>query len=103
MRRTHTRGLWPCALSLFLLPVSLRAAGLTIITHGLNSNIDDWVIAMAQKIPQYSRFPGPRFSCYELYFVLNGSTYALTWRRLAGDIPDATDSAEIIVKLDWRQ
>ncbi len=58
---------------------------------------------MAGQIPQYSRFPGTTFSCYELYFILINNTYTLTWRRLAGDIPDATDAAEIVVKLDWRQ
>src|SRR3954462_14326380 len=95
-----------CATKLFLLATlmaadSVRAGGLTIITHGLNSNIDDWVISMAQKIPNYPKYQGTNFSCYELYFVTAGTGYALTWRRLAGTT--AADSGEIVVKLDWRQ
>jgi len=78
-------------------------AGVTIITHGLSSSIDDWVISMAGKIPAYSRFPGTNFSCYEIYFTLVNNIYVPTWRRLSGTVPLATDSAEIIVKLDWRQ
>jgi len=86
---------------LSLYPGSVSAASLTIITHGLNSNIDDWVLSMAQKIPRYNTFPGTNFSCYELYFTNINTTYSLTWRRLAGVA--ASDSGEIVVKLDWRQ
>src|SRR5206468_7373545 len=43
------------------------------------------------------------FTCYELYFILTNSNYALTWRRLGGSAPPATDSGEILIKLDWRQ
>ena len=89
------------ALLLFGATARVRSAGLTIITHGLNSNIDDWVIAMAQKIPRYPNFPGTNFACYELYFVASNPGYALTWRRLAGTTPN--ESGEIVVKLDWRQ
>src|SRR5213592_3861075 len=81
----------------------LRAAGVTIITHGLNGNVDDWVIAMADRTTDYDRFPGTSFTCYELYFILTNSNYALTWRRLGGSAPPATDSGEILIKLDWRQ
>src|SRR6185503_13326182 len=76
-----------------------HAAGVTIITHGLNSNIDDWVIAMAQRIPNYPLFPGARFSCYEIYFISSNNVYVPTWRRLAGDPPQNSDSAEILIKL----
>src|ERR1051325_1169539 len=80
-----------------------RAAGVTIITHGLNGNVDDWVIAMADRMTDYDRFPGTNFSCYELYFTPTNSNYVLTWRRLGGSPPPVTDSGEILVKLDWRQ
>jgi len=81
----------------------MRAAGLTLITHGLNGNVDDWVIAMADRMTDYSRFPGRSFACYEIYFTLSNSIYVPAWRRLGGDAPPSTDSAEIFVKLDWRQ
>ena len=80
-----------------------HGAGVTIITHGLNSNIDDWVIAMAEAIPDYPGFPGTNFSCYEIYFTLDNGAYSPAWRRLGGRAPQNTDSAEILIKLDWRQ
>jgi len=36
----------------------LRAAGVTLITHGFSGNFTDWIFPMAQKIPMYYRFPG---------------------------------------------
>ena len=45
----------------------LRATGVTLITHGFSGNVTDWIIPMAGKIPQYYRFPGTNFSCYEIY------------------------------------
>ena len=47
----------------------LQAAGVTLITHGFSGNVTDWIIPMAGKIPQYYRFPGTNFSCYEIYFT----------------------------------
>jgi hypothetical protein len=65
--------------------------------------VDDWVIAMADRMANYHRFPGNNFTCYELYFALTNSNYVLTWRRLGGSPPPSTDSGEIFIKLDWRQ
>ena len=84
--------------------MQVYGAGVTIITHGLNSSIDDWVISMAGKIPAYSRFPGTNFSCYEINFTNVNNVYVPTWKWLSGSTtPLATDSGEIIIKLDWRQ
>ena len=47
--------------------------------------------------------PGTNSTCYEIYLVAAGSTYAPAWRRLSGGLPVATDSGEIFIKLDWRQ
>src|SRR5437762_5043346 len=44
-----------------------QTAGVTIITHGFNGNVTDWIIPMAEAMPQYSSFPD--FSCYEIYWV----------------------------------
>src|SRR4051812_36026252 len=89
---------------LLVWPFSARPAGVTIITHGLNSNVDDWVIAMANRITKYPMFPGTNSTCYELYFIpASGSSYTMTWRRLSGVAPVDSESGEILIKLDWRQ
>lgn len=78
-----------------------HAGGLTLITHGLNGNINDWVTAMGQQLKDSPRFPGTNYSCYKLYFIPGGSNYVVTWSRLAGSQPALTDSGEIVVLLDW--
>jgi len=75
----------------------------TLITHGLNGNVDGWVTGMADRIPNYSHFPGTNFSTYTLSFVPNGSGYLLTAARVSGSPPASTESGEIILKLDWSQ
>src|SRR5438552_4146673 len=79
------------------------AAGVTLITHGLNGNVDDWVISMADRMTSYPPFSGARYTCYELYFALSGPDYILSWTRLGGHAPADTGSGEIFIKLDWRQ
>ena len=68
-------------------PAPTQAAGVTLITHGLNGNVDGWVTGMADRIPNYSRFPGTNFSTYKLSFVPNGNGYLLTAARVAGTPP----------------
>src|SRR6266704_644676 len=49
---------------------TVHGAGVTIITHGFSGNVTDWIIPMAEKIPQYYLYPGStNFSCYEIYLV----------------------------------
>ncbi|MDB6034215.1 MAG: hypothetical protein JWM16_4553 [Verrucomicrobiales bacterium] len=49
------------------------AAGVTIITHGLDSNVDNWVISMADQMSLYYSLGGSS-TCYELYFALTNNT-----------------------------
>jgi hypothetical protein len=98
-------GYWP---GLVLLPALLAArpasgAGVTIITHGLDGNVDGWITSMAEAIPEYYRFAGTNFTCYEMYFVPSGPNYLLTSTRVSGSPPAVPESGEIIIKLDWRQ
>lgn len=86
-----------------LVPRASLAAGVTVITHGLNGNVEGWVTGMAERIPSYPGFPGTNSTFYKLYFVPNGSGYNLAWSRLAGSPPSQTDSGEIIVAFDWSQ
>jgi hypothetical protein len=83
-------------------PISttVNGAGVTIITHGLNGDIDDWVIAMAGRIARYPGFPGTNFTCYQMDVLPD---FTATATRIGGNAPAQTDSGEILIKLDWRQ
>src|SRR2546423_1391094 len=78
-----------------------NGAGVTLITHGLEGNVDGWITGMADQLPKYSRFPGSNSTCYKINFYANGGYYYLTSSRVAGNNPLGTDSGEIIVKFDW--
>src|SRR5438309_11939943 len=81
---------------------SVTAGGVTIITHGFNSNVTDWIIPMAGRMGQYPGFPGTTYSCYEISITRNGSgQYVAAASLIAGQAPLLTDSGEIVVKLDW--
>ena len=100
----HTRlGRMLAALVLALCSAgSVTAAGVTIITHGFNSNVTDWIIPMAGKVPGYPSFPGSTYSCYEISVTQNGSgQYVAAATFLGGTPPLLSDSGEMLVKLDW--
>ena len=81
---------------------TVHGAGVTIITHGFNGNVTDWIIPMAEAMPQYSVFPD--FSCYEIYWVQDAQgVYHPTQSRIGGVNPTNSQSGEIFVKLDWSQ
>ena len=78
------------------------AGGVTIITHGFNSNVTDWIIPMAGKVGGYPGFPGATYSCYQISITRNGSGQYVTSASLIGGAPPLSiDSGEIVVKLDW--
>src|ERR1043165_5548722 len=64
--------------------ISASHAGVTIITHGLNGNVDGWITGMANNIPKYPGFSGTNFSCYQMSFSNSGGGYLLTAARVAG-------------------
>lgn len=79
-----------------------EAGGVTVITHGFSGNVTDWIIPMAAVAPHYPLFPGVTYSCYQISITRNGSgQYIATASFLGGTQPTATDSGEILVKLDW--
>jgi len=92
--------LWLAALILCV-PLRGFGAGVTIITHGHLSSIDDWVHAMALAIPNYPSFPGTNSSRYAVFVQDAGSSYTVTPTRLSGGLPIDIDSGEILVELDW--
>lgn len=81
---------------------SVRAGGVTVITHGFNSNVTDWIIPMAGKIGGYPGFPGTTYSRYQISITRNGSgQYVSSATLIAGPAPFLTDSGEIVIALDW--
>ncbi len=80
-----------------MMPVGVRAAGVTLITHGFNGNADGWVLGMARKMPAFPTFAGTNVICYEVSVGDNN----ISSRRLAGGSPTNDPTAEIVIKLDW--
>jgi hypothetical protein len=86
----------------FLVPAKTSAAGVTLITHGFNGNVTDWVIPMCDRIPQYQTFAGTNYSIYQISITKSGSVYSISQAFLSGATnPLASDSGEIIIALDW--
>jgi hypothetical protein len=87
---TALRALSPVLLLLVLasaISLSARAGGVTFITHGLNGNADGWISGMANRLTNYSRFPGTNATIYKAYFYSTNSGYALTATNVAGSLP----------------
>lgn len=90
-----------------LIPCSTQAAGVTIITHGYNSDVTGWITGMADEIPAYfhSRYPGlsTNITIYTIILTTDGSNYYYQWERDTNSPPLTTDTGEMVVKLDWSQ
>jgi hypothetical protein len=91
-------------------PCPMIAAGVTIITHGFESDTSypEWVTVMADGIPNYfqTRFPGLDGTCstYKLSITATNGSFAYSPPiRTNGSPPWATASGEIIIELDWSE
>lgn len=80
----------------------LAAAGVTVITHGFNGNVQGWVSGMANRISRHPQFPGTNILCYEMAVTDNGGL-GVTSRKVAGGNPTNDPTAEIVIKLDWSE
>jgi hypothetical protein len=77
-------------------------AGVTVITHGFNGNVTDWIIPMTERVAGHPSFRGTSVSCYKIAITQNGSgQYVAAATFLGGSAPTLADSGEILVKLDW--
>src|SRR5712691_9477633 len=83
-RRGLGRGGRVLAAACIFFTLSAGAGGVTFITHGLSGNVDGWVTGMANRITNYSRFPGTNATIYKAYFYSTNSSYYLTAARAAG-------------------
>lgn len=84
----------------------LSGGGLTVMTHGFNSDVDGWIIPMAERFTGRSDFPGSNLSCYIIEIGFSNNAYTTTVTRPdnppgSNPQPDQNDSGEIVVKLDW--
>lgn len=89
-----------------LVPDALKAAGVTLITHGFETgSFPAWVTAMADQIPGYfqRRFPGAdtNLTRYRIVITHSGSSFLFTSTRVNGGPPFVGNTGEIIVELDW--
>jgi hypothetical protein len=79
-----------------------HGAGVTLVTHGFDGNVTDWVIPMCQRIAQYRTFLGTNSSLYQVSVIQpSPGTYGYSSTYLAGGSPLLTDSGEILIALDW--
>ena len=93
------------AMFLFLaaiFPHSTRAAGVTLITHGFDSNAtNDWVVAMADSVAPYftNRYPGfnTNLTIYTITLTTSGGSYFYQWSR-SGNAPSNNPAGEIVVQ-----
>ncbi len=76
---------------------SCRAAGVTVITHGLDGDVDGWIIPMAQRIL------GADAVCYQITVTQDSQGFYVSQTRLGGVNLTNSISGEIIIKLDWSQ
>ena len=74
---------------------------MALVTHGFNSDVDSWVIPMADRIPGHPGFKGTQFSCYKIEIEESGGQFGATASLLGGNHAGTTDSGEIFIKLDW--
>ena len=75
--------------------------GVTLITHGFNGNVTDWVIPMGEVMMEHPGFDGDDLSCYEMEVTSGGGGLQVSMTHLGGPVWNAVESGEIVVKLDW--
>jgi hypothetical protein len=88
-------------LTFLALPSKTPAAGVTLITHGFNSDVTSWIMPMAGAMTRYADFPGTNSSCYIVSITQSNSQYVVTRSLVAGTNPVVSDTTEIFIKLDW--
>lgn len=90
------------ALSLSSLAFTASAARVTLITHGFNATVDDWIVPMADRMANYTSFWGTNASIYQINISTNSSGQFVTDAFFLDGVPaNQSDSGNIFVLLDW--
>jgi len=78
------------------------AGGVTLITHGFNSDVASWVIPMQGRVAQYGALSPTNTACYEITITQNGQgQYVTAASFVSGMNPFVASSGEILLKLNW--
>lgn len=78
------------------------AARVTLITHGFNSTVDEWIVPMADRMANYTSFWGTNASIYQINISTNTSGQFVTDAFfLDGVAANQSNSGNIFVLLDW--
>lgn len=90
------------ALAVTFVTTHVNASRVTIITHGYNASVDEWIIPMARRMAGYTVFWGTDASCYQITVSTNISgAFQVTSQFLEGSTADKSESGNILIKLDW--
>ena len=79
-----------------------EAGGVTLITHGFNSDVASWIIPMQGRVTRYGALSPTNTACYEITITQNGQgQYVPAATFLSGTNPVVASSGEILIKLNW--
>ncbi|MBI1176497.1 hypothetical protein GC207_03555 [bacterium] len=84
------------------LALTASAARVTLITHGFNSTVDEWIVPMADRMANYTSFWGTNASIYQINISTNSAGQFVTDAFfLDGTAANRCNSGNIFVLLDW--
>ncbi len=91
-----------CLLLLVLGSSSTHAARVTLITHGFNAGVDEWIVPMANRMAGYTSFHGADASIYQLTVATNANGQFVTSTEFLDGTPaGASNSGNLFLLLDW--
>lgn len=103
----HTRGRAFCFHCLLMFALlgggsATHAARVTLITHGFNASVDEWIVPMANRMAGYTSFLGADASIYQLTVATNANgQFVITTEFLDGTPAGASNSGNLFILLDW--
>ena len=95
-RRLSVLGAWCAGLSPAL------AGGVTLITHGFNSDVASWILPMQGRIAHYGALSPTNTTCYTIAITKNAQgQFVAAATFISGTNPVVAASGEMLLKLDW--